>query len=112
MQKVSLKTKAKALGVLAHPLRLKILEKLRGGPCCVCKIFPYVRAEQSNVSHHLAILKRAGVLRSERRGPWIWYRIADPRLYRIIDLAAACATGRLAKNRHAVSARLKKRRIK
>jgi len=112
MQKASLKTKAKALGVLAHPLRLKILEKLRNGPCCVCKIFPYVRSEQSNVSHHLAILKRAGVLRSERRGPWIWYRIADLRLYRIIDLAAACATGRLAKNQDVLRVLSQKKELK
>jgi len=108
MQKARLKTKANALGVLAHPLRLKILERLRNGPCCVCKIFPYVRSEQTNVSHHLAILKKAGVVRSERQGQWIWYRIADPRLYRIIDLAAACATGRLAKSQHVVPALSKK----
>jgi ArsR family transcriptional regulator len=108
VRKANLKTKANALGVLAHPIRLKILEKLRGGPCCVCKISPYVRSEQTNVSHHLAILKRAGVVRSERRGSWIWYRIADPRLYRIIDLAAACATGRLTKNQHVVPALSKK----
>jgi DNA-binding transcriptional ArsR family regulator len=108
MRKATLKTKANALDVLAHPLRLKILEKLRAGPCCVCKIFPYVRAKQSNVSHQLALLKKAGVVRSERRGPWVWYRIADPRLYRIIDLAAACATGRLTKRQHIVPALSKK----
>jgi len=112
MGKEILEIKSDILSTLAHPLRLKILERLRSGPCCVCKIFPYVRSEQSNVSHHLAILKRTGVVRSERRGQWIWYRIADPRLYRIIDLVTECATGRLTENQHMVPALTKERTMK
>ena len=78
--------KADVFDALAHPLRLKILEKLRRGPCCVCKIIPYVGGEQSNVSHHLAILKRAGIIDSEKHGLEVRYEIANPAIIQIIDL--------------------------
>lgn len=98
MQKEILKLSSDILDALAHPLRLKIVEKLRSGPCCVCKIFAYVKAEQSNVSHHLAILKRAGVVRSERKGTWVWYEIGDPRIFKIVDLATSCIASTLTKS--------------
>ncbi|MCX7996002.1 MAG: metalloregulator ArsR/SmtB family transcription factor [candidate division WOR-3 bacterium] len=81
-----LRAKAEVLNALAHPLRLKILEKLRSGPCCVCKIIPYVNAEQSNVSHHLAILKNAGIVRCEKKGLEVWYEVVDYRVFEIIDI--------------------------
>ncbi len=71
---------------LAHPLRLKILEKLRSGPCCVCRIVPYVDGEQSNVSHHLAILRKAGIVSTEKRGLEVWYAVTDPKIFRLIDI--------------------------
>ncbi|MEO0184621.1 MAG: metalloregulator ArsR/SmtB family transcription factor [candidate division WOR-3 bacterium] len=82
---------------LAHPLRLKILEKLRVGPCCVCKIIPFVDAEQSNVSHHLAILKNAGVVRCEKRGLEVSYEVVDRRIFEIIDTLEECVAGNLKK---------------
>ncbi len=80
-----LRKKEEILSALAHPLRLRILDKLRDGPCCVCKIVPYVQGEQSNVSHHLAILRGANIVQSERRGTEIWYRVTDQRVFEIID---------------------------
>jgi len=77
---------AEILTALAHPLRLKILEKLRSGACCVCKIIPYVGGEQSNVSHHLAILRKAGIVHSEKKGLEVWYEVTDEKVYRILDL--------------------------
>ncbi|OGC42253.1 hypothetical protein A2Y85_08110 [candidate division WOR-3 bacterium RBG_13_43_14] len=78
--------KADILSAMAHPIRLKIIEKLRQGPCCVCRIIPYVGGEQSNVSHHLAILKRAGILSSEKKGLEVWYEVTDPVIFEILDL--------------------------
>ncbi len=91
--------KARAFNALAHPLRLKILEKLRVGPCCVCKIIPYVGGEQSNVSHHLAILRNAGIVRSEKRGQEVWYAVADSRIIKLIDLMEICILENLKKSR-------------
>lgn len=77
---------AEVLTALAHPLRLKILEKLRNGACCVCKIIPYVGGGQSNVSRHLAILRKAGIVSSEKKGLEVWYKVTDNRIFKIIDL--------------------------
>ncbi len=109
MKDALLKHQSEILDALAHPVRLKIVEKLRSGPCCVCKIFAYVGAEQSNVSHHLAILKRAGVLRSERKGTWVWYEIADPRILKIVNLVSSCVTSTLTKNQASLRTLLKER---
>jgi len=80
--------KADIFNALAHPLRLKILEKLRTGACCVCKMIPYVNGEQSNVSHHLAILRRANIVKSEKKGLEVWYEIVDPGVFELIDIAS------------------------
>ena len=81
---------AATFNALAHPLRLKILETLRTGPCCVCKIIPSVGGEQSNVSHHLAILRKAGIVRSEKKGQEMWYEVTNPNVFQIIDMMSAC----------------------
>jgi len=89
---------AAAFNALAHPLRLTILEKLRTGPCCVCKIIPYVGGEQSNVSHHLAILRKAGIVRSEKKGQEMWYEVTNPKVFEIIDTMSACVVTSLKKS--------------
>lgn len=80
-----MEVETEVFNALAHPLRLKILKRLRGGACCVCKIIPYVSAEQSNVSHHLAILKRAGIVRCQKKGLEVWYDVTDTNIFTIID---------------------------
>lgn len=99
MEEKILKIQASAFNALSHPLRLKILEKLRAGPCCVCEIIPYVGGEQSNVSHHLAILRRAGIVQSERRGVEVWYETADPKIYQLIETMNDCIVGNLDRSR-------------
>ncbi len=99
MKKEILKLEAQAFNALAHPLRLKILEKLRDGPCCVCKIIPYVGGEQSNVSHHLAILRKTSIVHSEKRGLEVWYEVTDPKIFDIVDLMTSCLCANLQKSR-------------
>ena len=64
----------KALG---DETRLAIVELLAGrrGELCVCEIEAYFELSQPTISHHLRLLKEAGVVRSERRGPWAYYAI-------------------------------------
>lgn len=88
---------AEVFNALAHPLRLKILERLRGGACCVCKIIPYVGAEQSNVSHHLAILKKTGIVRCQKKGLEVWYEVTDTNIFTIIDKLEECVVSNLKK---------------
>jgi len=92
---------------LANPLRIKILERLRGGPCCVCRLIPHVGAEQSNVSHHLSILKSAGIVRSQKKGMEVWYEVCDRRIFKILDLVNELLAGQMRQNHELLSELLK-----
>ncbi len=59
--------------------RLRILAMLRGRRLCVCQIQAVLALSQPAVSQHLAQLKRAGLIRSERQGKWIFYQMAEPK---------------------------------
>ena len=104
-----LKIQASAFNALAHPFRLKVLEKLRDGPCCVCKIIPYVGREQPTVSHHLAILRNAGIVRSEKHGTEVWYDVVDTKIYDLIDIMVDCIINNLDKSKDILTS-LKKER--
>ncbi|WP_343994808.1 metalloregulator ArsR/SmtB family transcription factor [Terrabacter terrae] len=65
----------KALG---DPVRLRLFSNIasaEGGEACVCDIQD-VGVSQPTVSHHLKKLREAGLLESERRGTWVYYRVA------------------------------------
>ena len=62
---------------LAHPVRLRLLAALAANPgrVCVCDLERIVPVKQPTVSHHLRILRKAGLVDSERQGLWAHYRI-------------------------------------
>ncbi len=73
-----------ALKVLGEPNRLRILCGL-GLECRpVTDIIHATGLEQTNVSFHLRVLREAGFVRAERRGPFIYYCLVDPELLRIL----------------------------
>lgn len=72
---------------LAHPLRLKILKMLWDQEKCVCELNEEDLFTQSNVSQHLRILKDADLVIQRKEGLKVYYRIKDPRLMEMIDLA-------------------------
>lgn len=61
--------------LLAHPVRLLILDILsrNEGQVCVCDLEAAVPVKQPTVSHHLRLLREAGLVDSERHGPWAYY---------------------------------------
>jgi ArsR family transcriptional regulator len=63
---------AKALG---EPVRLQLVDVLRkhAGKVCVCELVPLFDLSQPSVSHHLKVLREAGIVGSERRGLWAYY---------------------------------------
>lgn len=67
-------TVAKALG---DPIRLQLVDVLRkhAGEVCVCELIPLFDVSQSTVSHHLKVLRAAGLVDSERRGLWAYYYV-------------------------------------
>ncbi|NKY37965.1 metalloregulator ArsR/SmtB family transcription factor [Cellulomonas septica] len=70
---------ARSLKALADPLRLRALSLISASPtgeACVCDISELTDVSQPTVSHHLKVLKEVGLLTSERRGTWVYYRIA------------------------------------
>ncbi|MBC7107095.1 MAG: winged helix-turn-helix transcriptional regulator, partial [Firmicutes bacterium] len=60
---------------LADPTRLRILELLAGREMCVCEVMAALNLPQPLVSHHLRVLRQAGVVRDDRCGRWICYRV-------------------------------------
>jgi ArsR family transcriptional regulator len=65
---------AKALG---DPIRLQLVDVLRkhAGKVCVCELVPLFDLSQPTVSHHLKVLRQAGVVESERQGLWAYYYV-------------------------------------
>jgi ArsR family transcriptional regulator len=66
---------SRAFEVLAHPVRLQLLDVLarNEGRVCVCDLEAAVSVKQPTVSHHLKLLRRAGLVESERHGVWAYY---------------------------------------
>ena len=67
---------AKIFKALGHPSRLLMVDALRGGEKCVCDLQALTGADMSTVSRHLAVLREAGVVRSEKHGTNIYYTLA------------------------------------
>ena len=67
-------TIAKALG---DPIRMQLVDVLRkhAGKVCVCELVPLFDLSQPTVSHHLKVLREAGIVGSERQGLWAYYYV-------------------------------------
>lgn len=63
---------------VAHPLRLAVIDFLKDGEKCVCEIAAHLGAERSNVSRHLAVMVRAGVLSCRKDGLKVLYTLKAP----------------------------------
>ncbi|HWD09215.1 MAG TPA: metalloregulator ArsR/SmtB family transcription factor [Actinomycetota bacterium] len=72
------------LRAVAHPLRIRILELLAGTERSVGELMALTGAEASQLSHHLGVLRAAGVLASRREGSNVYYRISDPRTLHLL----------------------------
>jgi len=67
---------------LSDPIRLLLVDVLRkhAGKVCVCELTPLFDVGQPTVSHHLKVLRNAGVVDSERRGLWAYYYVVPDAL--------------------------------
>jgi ArsR family transcriptional regulator len=68
---------ADLLKSVADETRLAILTMLHDGEMCVCEIMEFLSVSQPAVSHHLRILRQAGLINDRRQGKWIFYSL-DP----------------------------------
>jgi ArsR family transcriptional regulator len=72
------------LAALADPVRLSIVRQLSlCDEVCVCDLDAGVAVRQPTVSHHLRVLREAGIIRGERRGTWVFYRVEPAALERL-----------------------------
>jgi ArsR family transcriptional regulator len=66
--------------------RLQILELLRGGEKCTCKILEDLDIGQSSISYHMKVLVESGIVESRQDGKWTHYKISDRGSVEAIEL--------------------------
>lgn len=82
---------AGAFKALGDPVRLRLLSLIAaagGDEVCVCELTPAFELSQPTISHHLKVLREAGLLTSERRATWVYYRIVPAALQRLSEVLA------------------------
>jgi ArsR family transcriptional regulator, arsenate/arsenite/antimonite-responsive transcriptional repressor len=70
---------------IANPVRLQILDILnrQGGEICVCDIEAYFELSQPTISHHLRVMRQAGLVETEQRGTWVYYSVRPETMERL-----------------------------
>lgn len=82
-------TLAAQLKALADPVRLRLMSAVAshdGQEACVCDVSAGIDVSQPTISHHLKVLREAGLLDSQRRGSWVYYRVNPEALQQLSDL--------------------------
>lgn len=80
---------ARALRTIADPARLRLLSLIQAQPdgeACVCHLTVPLGLSQPTVSHHLKVLRDAGLVERERRGSWAYYRVVPETLGFLRDI--------------------------
>lgn len=70
---------------MAHPVRIRVLEVLRQGEVAVGDLGAQVGSEVANISQHLAVLRRAGIVAARKSGLSVHYRVADEEVFLVLD---------------------------
>ncbi|WP_216915081.1 ArsR/SmtB family transcription factor [Nocardia noduli] len=79
---------ASVFKALSDPVRLRLLSAIAaraGQEACVCDLSEGIDLTQPTISHHLKVLREAGLLESQRRASWVYYRIVPEALQRLSD---------------------------
>jgi ArsR family transcriptional regulator len=78
---------ARVFSALSDPTRVSIVNRLAcGEECCVCDLTDAFSLSQPTVSHHLRILRDAGLVEADRRGTWAYYRLVPEAIERLRDV--------------------------
>ncbi|HOO55034.1 MAG TPA: metalloregulator ArsR/SmtB family transcription factor [Methanothrix sp.] len=87
IDEAELDAEAEVFRAMSDPFRLAILKLLREGELCVCEIMIALDRPQSSTSHHLSILKRAGLVKERKEGKWSRYRLSEGAVIEMMNLA-------------------------
>jgi ArsR family transcriptional regulator len=86
---------AQVFKALADPVRLRLVSLIgahQGGEVCVCELTAAFSLTQPTISHHLKVLREAGIIDGERRGTWVYYWLVPAALERMAALLSAPAS--------------------
>lgn len=109
-----MKVFAEAFQALADETRLRILRLLshEGKALCVCELVDALEVPQHNVSRHLAVLRRSGLLTERKEGRWVYYSLApkpDAFLRHLLAAAGAVSDSAFDRDRRELARRIKLR---
>jgi len=90
--------KAELFKALAHPARVRVLELLSEGDQTVGEMQPLVGLEPSHLSQQLAVLRRAGVVTSRKKGAAVVYRLRDREIVKLLAVAKRVLINSLAQS--------------
>ncbi|HHB90277.1 MAG TPA: transcriptional regulator [Anaerolineae bacterium] len=94
---------ARIARAISHPVRLQILNELRGNGAYVMHLTAALGRPQANVSQHLMVLREAGLVRAIREGMTVLYQVSDPEVLTVVDTLLGLSQKRMT-NRMAASA--------
>ncbi len=77
---------SQVLKAFTHPTRLAILDLLRDGEHCVCHLEAHLGLRQAYISQQLSVLREAGLITDRRDGWNVFYRVADARVFQLLDM--------------------------
>ena len=98
-----LEMQAEVIRAAAHPVRLAILDYLKAGEQCVCDIARHVGAKRSNVSRHLAVMLKAGIVECHKDGLKVIYSLRTPCILNFLSCVSQVLRARLRSTRATLS---------
>jgi DNA-binding transcriptional ArsR family regulator len=84
--------KAEFFKTLGHPARIRVLELLGQRELAVSELLPEVGVEATNLSQHLAVLRRAGLVVTRKEGATVYYSLTSPRVAELLAVARGILT--------------------
>ena len=96
---------AQVISALAHPIRVAIVDLLKDGEVCVCEIAERIGSERSNTSRHLAVMLKAGVLKTRKDGLQVYYSLRTLCVLNFLNCATRAIEQNLKEQSQALAAR-------
>lgn len=96
MNERTLEMVAERFRVLGDPIRLLLLQAMGTGELSVSELVTHTATSQANISKHLGLMLRAGLIRRRKEGLRVFYAAADPSVFKICDLVCGSLQDRLA----------------
>jgi DNA-binding transcriptional ArsR family regulator len=87
--------KAEFFRALGHPIRVRVLELLRDGEMKVGDLQTELEIDSSGASQHLSAMRRQGLLDARKEGTSVYYRVRDPRVFQLLEVARQVIGSRL-----------------